>query len=64
MQFAVGCKIEKSSEFVGIIIESKHRVGEVCFSYGDFANGRSRVNLEVATKFQAQFKRESWHCQT
>ena len=59
MKFSVGYKIEKGPDFVDEIIENKDHIGEVYFSYGEFANGRSRVKLEGAAGFQAQLKQES-----
>ncbi len=47
MKFNVGYQV--SEEWISYIIEHRERIGEVYFAWGDFANGRARMNNSVDT---------------
>ena len=59
MKYSVGYKIEKNTSFTDEIIRCKSSIAEVYFSYGDFANGRSRIKLEGVADIHAQMKQET-----
>ncbi len=56
MKFSVGYQLKNDDSLINTIIENKENINEVYFSFGDFPNGRGKLNDQAEISFLAQQK--------
>lgn len=56
MKFSVGYQLQNGDSLIKTINENKDKISEVYFSFGDFPNGRGKLNDQAEISFLAQQK--------